>query len=201
MRSTGAVDPFYLGEYVRAGWLRRVGDPLREVFAKRIVSLQSRRIGRVAASVGLGLAAFSHRPRRRGAAGFGGNPPSQRARPPRTDRRRNRLCRSVADLRHCQHHQRTRQHRRRRLGHRSAPIRFRCRSEPFVAENRTSIKGSPITQEFDRLKALDEHIAKLVQARLYLSGARHCRYDHPATDCEIMGARSIAGSPLTIDEE
>jgi len=39
-----------------------------------------------------------------------------------------------------------------------------------------------------RLEALDEEIATLVQARAYLSGALHCRYDHPATDCKIMGA-------------
>jgi DNA-binding transcriptional MerR regulator len=39
-----------------------------------------------------------------------------------------------------------------------------------------------------RLKALDEEIATLVQARVYLSGALLCRYDHPATDCKIMGA-------------
>jgi DNA-binding transcriptional MerR regulator len=39
-----------------------------------------------------------------------------------------------------------------------------------------------------RLEALDEQIATLVQARTYLSGALLCRYDHPATDCKIMGA-------------
>jgi MerR family redox-sensitive transcriptional activator SoxR len=39
-----------------------------------------------------------------------------------------------------------------------------------------------------RLDVLDEEIAKLVQARAYLSGALLCRYDHPATDCKIMGA-------------
>ena len=39
-----------------------------------------------------------------------------------------------------------------------------------------------------RLRALDEEIATLVQARAYLSGALFCRYDHPATDCKIMGA-------------
>ena len=38
-----------------------------------------------------------------------------------------------------------------------------------------------------RLEVLDEEIAKLVQARAYLSGALLCRYDHPATDCKIMG--------------
>jgi DNA-binding transcriptional MerR regulator len=39
-----------------------------------------------------------------------------------------------------------------------------------------------------RLEALDKEIATLVQARAYLSGALMCRYDHPATDCKIMGA-------------
>ena len=39
-----------------------------------------------------------------------------------------------------------------------------------------------------RLEALDEEIAILLQARAYLAGAFLCRYDHPATDCKIMGA-------------
>ncbi len=39
-----------------------------------------------------------------------------------------------------------------------------------------------------RLRELDKEIATLVQARAYLSGALHCRYDHPATDCRMMGA-------------
>lgn len=39
-----------------------------------------------------------------------------------------------------------------------------------------------------RLEVLDEKITRLGQARAYLSGALLCRYDHPATDCEIMGA-------------
>jgi MerR family transcriptional regulator, copper efflux regulator len=39
-----------------------------------------------------------------------------------------------------------------------------------------------------RLEILDDEIAKLHQAREYLSGALLCRYDHPATDCKIMGA-------------
>jgi DNA-binding transcriptional MerR regulator len=39
-----------------------------------------------------------------------------------------------------------------------------------------------------RLGALDEEIATLLQARAYLFGALHCRYDHPATDCRIIGA-------------
>jgi DNA-binding transcriptional MerR regulator len=39
-----------------------------------------------------------------------------------------------------------------------------------------------------RLEALDEQIATLTRARSYLSGTLHCRYDHPATDCKVMGA-------------
>ena len=39
-----------------------------------------------------------------------------------------------------------------------------------------------------RLEHLDEQIATLQKAREYLSGALGCRYDHPATDCKIMGA-------------
>ncbi len=39
-----------------------------------------------------------------------------------------------------------------------------------------------------RLEALDEEIETLLQARAYLAGALFCRYDHPATDCKIMGA-------------
>jgi len=39
-----------------------------------------------------------------------------------------------------------------------------------------------------RLAALDEEIAQLQRAREYLAGALLCRYDHPATDCRIMGA-------------
>ena len=38
-----------------------------------------------------------------------------------------------------------------------------------------------------RLKVLDTDIARLQQARDYLDGALLCRYDHPATDCQIMG--------------
>jgi len=40
----------------------------------------------------------------------------------------------------------------------------------------------------ERLGALDDEIARLEQARAYLTGALLCRYDHPATDCQIMGA-------------
>jgi MerR family transcriptional regulator, redox-sensitive transcriptional activator SoxR len=39
-----------------------------------------------------------------------------------------------------------------------------------------------------RLEVLDDEIDRLQQARAYLSGALLCRYDHPATDCRIMGA-------------
>jgi DNA-binding transcriptional MerR regulator len=39
-----------------------------------------------------------------------------------------------------------------------------------------------------RLEALDAEIAQLRNARDYLAGALLCRYDHPATDCKIMGA-------------
>jgi DNA-binding transcriptional MerR regulator len=38
-----------------------------------------------------------------------------------------------------------------------------------------------------RLEVLEEEIARLTQARAYLAGALFCRYDHPATDCKIMG--------------
>ncbi len=39
-----------------------------------------------------------------------------------------------------------------------------------------------------RLEALDAEIRELRRARAYLSGALLCRYDHPATDCKVMGA-------------
>ncbi len=38
-----------------------------------------------------------------------------------------------------------------------------------------------------RLEALDEEIERLEAAREYLNGALLCRYDHPATDCRVMG--------------
>ncbi len=37
------------------------------------------------------------------------------------------------------------------------------------------------------LALLDAEIARLQQARGYLEGALLCRYDHPATECQIMG--------------
>jgi DNA-binding transcriptional MerR regulator len=39
-----------------------------------------------------------------------------------------------------------------------------------------------------RLQALDEQIAQLQHARSVLAAALLCRFDHPATDCSIMGA-------------
>ena len=39
-----------------------------------------------------------------------------------------------------------------------------------------------------RLTELDAEIEQLQLAREYLAGALLCRYDHPATDCRIMGA-------------
>jgi DNA-binding transcriptional MerR regulator len=39
-----------------------------------------------------------------------------------------------------------------------------------------------------RLEQLDQEIASLEAARAYLAGALLCRYDHPATECRVMGA-------------
>jgi DNA-binding transcriptional MerR regulator len=39
-----------------------------------------------------------------------------------------------------------------------------------------------------RLEVLDDEIERLQEARTYLHGALLCRYDHPATDCGVMGA-------------
>jgi len=50
-----------------------------------------------------------------------------------------------------------------------------------------------------RLAALDATIEELQLAREYLAGALLCRYDHPATDCQIMGAeidRRLAPNPI-----
>ena len=38
-----------------------------------------------------------------------------------------------------------------------------------------------------RLEELDAEIERLQRAHAYLDGALLCRFDHPATDCEIMG--------------
>ena len=48
-----------------------------------------------------------------------------------------------------------------------------------------------------RLRALEAEIEKLQRAHSYLSGALLCRFDHPATDCKVMGAeidRRLASS-------
>jgi len=39
----------------------------------------------------------------------------------------------------------------------------------------------------ERLATLDEQIAQLQQARGLLAAALCCRFDHPATDCAVMG--------------
>ena len=39
-----------------------------------------------------------------------------------------------------------------------------------------------------RLRALDAEIAQLEHARRYLEGALRCPFDHPLTDCGVMGA-------------
>ena len=49
-----------------------------------------------------------------------------------------------------------------------------------------------------RLERLDEEIERLERARSYLAGALLCRYDHPATECRVMGAeieRRLAEQP------
>jgi DNA-binding transcriptional MerR regulator len=38
-----------------------------------------------------------------------------------------------------------------------------------------------------RLDALDQDIARLSHSREILAAALNCRYDHPATECQIMG--------------
>jgi DNA-binding transcriptional MerR regulator len=38
-----------------------------------------------------------------------------------------------------------------------------------------------------RLDALDEQIAQLQYSREILAAALLCRYDHPATECQVMG--------------
>jgi MerR family redox-sensitive transcriptional activator SoxR len=39
-----------------------------------------------------------------------------------------------------------------------------------------------------RLETLDEEIRELEHARDVLTGTLLCRFDHPATDCRVMGA-------------
>lgn len=50
----------------------------------------------------------------------------------------------------------------------------------------TAAQWKPIAGQ--RLTALDEQIAQLQQARALLAAALCCRFDHPATDCGVMGA-------------
>ena len=38
-----------------------------------------------------------------------------------------------------------------------------------------------------RLDALDDEIDRLQRARSYLEGALLCRFDHPVSDCAVMG--------------
>ncbi|MGZ4715453.1 MAG: MerR family transcriptional regulator [Acidimicrobiales bacterium] len=44
----------------------------------------------------------------------------------------------------------------------------------------------PIAEQ--RLEALDAEIDRLQDARAYLQGALLCRFDHPVTECQVMGA-------------
>jgi DNA-binding transcriptional MerR regulator len=39
-----------------------------------------------------------------------------------------------------------------------------------------------------RLEALDEQIAQLQHSREVLAASLFCRFDHPATECQVMGA-------------
>jgi DNA-binding transcriptional MerR regulator len=50
----------------------------------------------------------------------------------------------------------------------------------------TAAEWKPIARQ--RLAALDQQIAQLQDARGLLAAALCCRYDHPATDCAVMGA-------------
>jgi DNA-binding transcriptional MerR regulator len=50
-----------------------------------------------------------------------------------------------------------------------------------------------------RLEVLDAEIERLERARSYLQGALLCRFDHPATDCKIMGAEIDRRLQLTAD--
>jgi DNA-binding transcriptional MerR regulator len=50
----------------------------------------------------------------------------------------------------------------------------------------------------ERLRVLNGEIERLERARSYLEGALLCRYDHPATDCAVMGVeidRRLAEGP------
>jgi MerR family transcriptional regulator, redox-sensitive transcriptional activator SoxR len=51
----------------------------------------------------------------------------------------------------------------------------------------------------ERLAELDAEIDRLQRARTYLRGAMECPYDHPLTECDVMGGeidrRLTAGGP------
>jgi MerR family copper efflux transcriptional regulator len=51
----------------------------------------------------------------------------------------------------------------------------------------------------ERLGVLSDEIERLQRARQYLEGALLCRFDHPLTDCKIMGdeidRRLVASAP------
>jgi MerR family redox-sensitive transcriptional activator SoxR len=55
-----------------------------------------------------------------------------------------------------------------------------------VLEARTRDEWRDIAR--GRLAELDAQIERLQRARTYLEGALRCRYDHPATECEVMGS-------------
>ncbi len=50
----------------------------------------------------------------------------------------------------------------------------------------TAAQWKPVAGQ--RLAALDEQIAQLRHSRGLLAAALGCRFDHPATDCTVMGA-------------
>lgn len=55
-----------------------------------------------------------------------------------------------------------------------------------ILEAATEKEWKAIAQS--RLQVLDQQIGRLEHARNVLSAALMCRFDHPATDCAIMGA-------------
>jgi DNA-binding transcriptional MerR regulator len=50
----------------------------------------------------------------------------------------------------------------------------------------------------ERLAALEAEIERLERARQYLQGALLCRYDHPLTECKVMGAEIDRRLSLTV---
>lgn len=52
----------------------------------------------------------------------------------------------------------------------------------------------------ERLDALEAEIAALEHSRDLLAGALLCRYDHPVTDCKIMGAEIDRRLATTTEE-